>query len=115
MTTGTKKEAKSSKLAVIKTGGRQFVVEEGKIIKIEKLDAKEVKDGKVSFDQILLKSDGEKVEIGEPVLKGSVLGDVVEEGRNKKIMVVHYKAKSRYFKKNGHRQPFMKVKITKIS
>jgi large subunit ribosomal protein L21 len=115
MTTGTKKEAKSSKLAIIKTGGKQFVVEEGKIIKIEKLDVKEVKDGKVSFDQILLKSDGKDVEIGTPVLKGTVDGEIVEEGRDKKIMVIHYKAKSRYFKKNGHRQPFMRVKITKIS
>lgn len=119
MTTETKKEAKSekssNKLAVIKTGGKQYAVREGETIKIEKLDQKEVKGGKVSFDQVLMVAEGDKVEIGTPVLKSTVSGELVEEGRDKKVTVIHYKAKSRYYKKAGHRQPFMKVKITKIA
>ncbi len=115
MTKETKTESNSNKLAVIKTGGKQYVAREGEVIKIEKLDAKQVEDGKVSFDEVLMAVNGDKIEFGTPFLKTTVSGEIVEEGRNKKIMVIHYKAKSRYFKKNGHRQPFMKVKITKIS
>jgi large subunit ribosomal protein L21 len=108
--------SKSSKLAVIKTGGKQYLVEEGQIIKIEKIkgfDAEKSK-GKVVFDEVLLLIDGEKVEVGTPSVKSKVEAEVIEEGRSKKVSVIKYKSKSRYFRNKGHRQPFLKVKITKI-
>ena len=116
MATETKTETKSAKLAVIKTGGKQYLVEEGQTIKIEKILDKSVDDkGKVTFEEVLMISNGSKVDLGTPVLdKVEVLGELVGEGRDKKISVIHFKSKSRYFKKIGHRQPFMKVKITKI-
>ncbi|HRY30963.1 MAG TPA: 50S ribosomal protein L21 [Candidatus Paceibacterota bacterium] len=108
-------EASPNKSAVIQTGAKQYFVREGDIIKVEKISDKLVKAGKVSFDEVLLTADGDKVEIGAPILKNSVSAEILENGRDKKITVIHYKAKSRYFKKNGHRQPFTKVKILKIS
>ncbi|TSC83448.1 MAG: 50S ribosomal protein L21 [Parcubacteria group bacterium Gr01-1014_17] len=98
--------------AIIETGGKQYRVSNGDAIKIEKLP--DVKEGAaVVFDKILLTDDGAKTVVGAPYISGvSVNGEVIEEGRNKKIEVVKYKAKSRYFKLRGHRQPFMKVKIT---
>jgi large subunit ribosomal protein L21 len=111
MATKTRKTDIESNFAVIKTGGKQYVVRVGDIIKIEKLDQTE---GKVSFDQVLAVSNGEDLNIGTPNLKSVVEGEIVEVGRDKKITVIKYKAKSNYFKKNGHRQPFAKVKITSI-
>ncbi len=108
-------EASPNKSAGIQTGAKQYFVREGDIIKVEKISDKLVKAGKVSFDEVLLTADGDKVEIGAPILKNSVSAEILENGRDKKITVIHYKAKSRYFKKNGHRQPFTKVKILKIS
>ena len=115
-----KKEPKASqkegeKLAVIRTGGKQYLVREGDVVKIEKLSAEAIKGGKVDFKEVLMVCEGEKVKIGRPLITGQkVSAEVLEEGRDKKISVVHYKSKSRYFKRNGHRQPFLKVKITKI-
>ena len=99
-------------IAVIKTGGKQYLVKEGDVLKIEKLEAK-VGD-EVSFE-MLLKAEGDKVEIGMPILTGKVTTEVIEQGRDPKITVVHYKAKSRYTRRRGHRQPFTKVKIKKIT
>lgn len=98
--------------AVIKTGGKQYLVQEGELLKVEKLDAN-VGD-KVDFE-MLLKADGEKVDVGTPTLSAKVSAEVVEQGRNAKIEVVKYKAKSRYTRRVGHRQHFTKVKITKIA
>jgi large subunit ribosomal protein L21 len=81
-------------------------------LKIEKI-AGEVGE-KVSFDEVLLVDDGSKVQLGTPTLKASVSAEVVEQGRAQKVTVIRYRAKSRYFKKNGHRQPFTKVKITGV-
>lgn len=107
---------KAQKLAVIRTGSKQYLVQEGDVLNIEKLSEKDKKDGKVTFDEILLVIDGEKVDLGTPTVSGKkVEAEVVEEGRDKKISVVHYKSKSRYFKRNGHRQPFTRIKITKIA
>lgn len=116
MTTETKKDTKNSKLAVIKTGGKQYLVGEGQVIKIEKLDPKSVgKDGKITFDEVLMISEGDKVNIGTPNLeKAKVEAELVEEGRDKKVSVVRYRSKSRHFVRNGHRQPFMRVRISKI-
>lgn len=101
--------------AVIKTGGKQYKVSEGDVIKIERL-AKEYKKGaKVVFDKVLLYDDGKTTKIGVPYLdKAKVTGSFVEEGKAKKINVIKFKSKSRYFKKRGHRQPYNKVKIAKI-
>lgn len=99
---------------VVETGGKQFRVEEGDTIKIEKLSGVKVGDS-VTFDKVLLMDDGTKTIIGTPYIDGAkVEVQISEEGRNKKIEVVKYKAKSRYFKLRGHRQPFMKVKVAKI-
>lgn len=101
-----------SKVAVIKTGGKQYIVEEGDVVKIEKIAGKEGE--KVSFDEVLFVDDGSKAALGTPTVKAAVSGEVLEQGRAQKVTVIRYRAKSRYFKKNGHRQPFTKVKITGI-
>ena len=100
--------------AVIKTGGKQYVVREGQKLKIEKLPGEKGKN--VEFEVLLLaEDDGSKVDVGTPTLKGKkVSGEIVEQGRGKKIEVVKYKPKSRYTRRYGHRQPYTKVVITKI-
>lgn len=99
--------------AVIKTGGKQYLVSEGKKIKIEKLEAEEGKE--VIFDQVLLLEKSKKLEIGAPVIAGAkVAGKVLKQGRADKIVVFKYKPKKRYKKKQGHRQSFTEVEITKI-
>mgnify|MGYP006309830859 CR=1 FL=1 len=100
--------------AVIATGGKQYIVEEGDVIKVEKLDAE---DGdKIKFDQVLmLEKDGE-YQFGQPLLADNyVEGVVLRQGRAKKIIVFKYKPKKKYQKKSGHRQSFTEVKIEKIS
>lgn len=110
--------------AVIQTGGKQYKVEVGDILKIEKL-SQEAKPGekakihdegaKITFDKILLVDDGSATKIGMPYIAGATVGAIVlGDGRHKKIDVVKYRAKSRYHKKNGHRQPFTEVKIESI-
>jgi len=99
--------------AVIKTGGKQYKVAEGDVLMIEKLDTTE---GTVTFDEVLLITDGDKVTLGKPMIKGATVGaKIIETGKDKKKMVFKYKAKTRQRKKKGHRQPFTKVQITKIS
>lgn len=99
-------------IAVIETGGKQYLVKEGDVLNIEKLDKK---PGETVEFEALLKAEGENVEVGTPKLSANVSAEVVEEGREKKVEVVKYKAKSRYLKRYGHRQPFTKIKITKIA
>ena len=101
------------KYAVIAACGKQYKVSEGDVIKVEKLG---VADGEtVTFDKVLLVSDGETV-IGNPTIAGaSVTASVVCEGKDKKVVVYKYKRKTGYHKKNGHRQLFTKVKIEKIN
>jgi large subunit ribosomal protein L21 len=102
-----------AKIAVIATGGKQYLVTEGAVLNVEKLEG-EV-GGKVTFDQVLLVDDGSKTQVGNPTVKGAkVSAEVVADGRDQKVTVIHYRAKSRYFKKAGHRQPFTKVKITAL-
>lgn len=99
--------------AIIATGGKQYKVEEGDVIKVEKLG---VEAGEtVTFDQVLVVSDGE-TKVGTPTVAGaSVTATVVSEGKAKKVIVYRYKRKTGYHKKNGHRQPFTQVKIDKIN
>lgn len=98
--------------AVIQTGGKQYTVSKGDVISIEKLSDTQKEGDKVVFDKVLLVDDGKNTTIGTPFIeKASVKATVVKIGREAKVVVVHYKQKSRYFKKNGHRQPFVQVKI----
>lgn len=99
--------------AVVATGGKQYKVQEGEILRVEKL-AGEV-GTEVAFDQVLMLSDGENVTIGKPVLEGAqVKAHIVEQGKSKKIIVFKYKRRKRYRRKQGHRQPFTAVKIDAI-
>lgn len=99
--------------AVIKTGGKQYIVKEGQVLTIEKLDH----DGdKVTFDEVLLVANEKTATIGQPMVKGAkVTATILEEGKGEKKIVFRYKAKTRYHKKKGHRQLFTKVKINKIT
>jgi large subunit ribosomal protein L21 len=98
-------------IAVIKTGGKQYLVEEGDVLSVEKLDLEAGKSLKL---ETLMKADGDKLELGTPVLTAQVSAEVVSHGRGVKISVVKYKAKSRYTRRVGHRQDFTKIKIVKI-
>lgn len=100
-------------LAVIKTGGKQYIVKSGQKLKIEKL-SKEIGD-EVVFDEVLLIQKGEKTEVGTPFIKGAaVRAKVLSQGKGKKVVIVKYKPKVRYHKKTGHRQRFTEVEITEI-
>ena len=99
--------------AIIKTGGKQYMVAEGDVIMVEKLAAGEGEA--VVFDQVLTVVNDADVKIGTPVVEGAkVTGKVEAQGKDKKILVFKYKAKSNYRKRQGHRQPFTKVVIEKI-
>jgi len=101
--------------AVIHTGGKQYKVSAGGFVSIEKITGTYKKGDKLTFDKVLLVDDGKDTTIGTPYIKGAkVEAEIVEIGRTRKVMVVKYKQKSRYLKRNGHRQPFFKVKITSI-
>ena len=98
--------------AIIATGGKLYRVSEGDVIYIEKIDA--LVDSTVSFDVLLMGDDGD-VKIGTPVVEGvKVEGKVVGQIRGEKIVVYKYKSKKNYRRKQGHRQPYTKVEITKI-
>lgn len=99
--------------AVIQTGGKQYKVTEGQVLSVEKL----VHDGdSIVFDEVLLVGTDDSATVGQPLVKGaSVVATVLTEGKGEKKMVFRYKAKTRYHKKKGHRQPFTMVRITKIS
>ena len=100
--------------AIIKTGGKQYRVQEGDIITIEKLEA--AADETVTFDQVLTVVNDGSVKVGTPLVNGAkVTGKVVEHGKGKKILVFKYKAKSNYRRRQGHRQPFTKVRIESIN
>jgi len=98
--------------AVIKTGGKQYKVAEGDVLRVEKLESK---DGNLIFDNVLLVVNGE-VKLGKPVVAGAkVTAKVLEDGKGEKKMVFRYKSKTRQHKKKGHRQPYTKIQITKIT
>ena len=99
--------------AIIETGGKQVKVEEGQTIYVEKLNVEE--GGSVTFDKVLFVGGGD-VKVGSPVVEGAtVTGKVEKQGKDKKIIVFKYKAKKNNRKKQGHRQPYTKVTIEKIS
>jgi large subunit ribosomal protein L21 len=105
--------------AVIQTGGKQYIVKPGDIIQIEKLSGYDVKrpekGDKIVFKEVLLVDDGDSTTLGAPFIAGAeVVGTLVEEGREKKVITLKYKSKVRYHNKKGHRQPFSRVKIETI-
>ena len=99
--------------AVIKTGGKQYRVEEGDVVRIEKI---EVATGEaVDFDQVLLVANGDDVKVGQPMLDGAeVTAEVLEQGRHKKIKIVKFRRRKHSRKQQGHRQWYTAVKITGI-
>lgn len=100
------------KYAVVETGGKQYKVSEGDVIKVEKLDVEA--GGLVDLEKVLL-IGGEEVKIGAPYVEGAkVTAEVVKNGKTKKIIVFKYKAKKNYRRKQGHRQPYTELKITSI-
>lgn len=96
----------------MKSGGKQYKVQEGDVITVEKLKA-EAGDT-ITFDKVLLMSDGKEVKVGTPYLAEAVTGSVVENGKGKKVIIFKYKAKKDYRKKQGHRQPYTIVKIESL-
>jgi large subunit ribosomal protein L21 len=97
--------------AVIKTGGKQYKVSEGDEIFIEKLEGEAGQT--VTFDEVLAIGDDSGIKAGSD-LKASVKGEIVSQGKNKKITVLKYKAKKGYRRKNGHRQPYTRVRVSSI-
>jgi len=108
-----KSKPKYGEFAVIETGGKQYVVYVGDVVTIERLKEEYKEGDKVVFDKVLLVDNGkDTTTIGTPYIKGAkVTASFEKEGKSKKIDVIKFKSKSRYFKKYGHRQMFNKVKI----
>ena len=99
--------------AVIETGGKQYRVQEGDVITVEKLNA-EAGDV-VTFDKVLVLGEGKDIKVGAPYVGTAVTGTVVENGKGQKVIIFKYKAKKDYRKKQGHRQPYTLVEITSIA
>jgi len=100
--------------AVVTTGGKQYRVQKGETLKIEKIPGDI--GSQVEFDQVLMVSDGDRVEIGQPLVENAVVNaHIVEQGKHKKILVFKYKRRKRYRRTQGHRQQFTAVKIDDIS
>lgn len=99
--------------AVVATGGKQYRVQEGDTLRIEKIPGEVGSD--VAFDQVLMVSDGDDVKVGQPVVENAIVnGTIVEQGKGRKILVFKYKRRKRYRRKQGHRQLFTAVKIGTI-
>ena len=101
--------------AVIQTGGKQYKVAVGDAIAVEKLAGDHKVGDKVTISEVVLTDDGKTTTLGAPFIKGSTVSATISEiGRLDKVLVVRYRQKSRYHKKNGHRQPFMTLTIDSI-
>ena len=102
-----------AKIAIIETGGKQYLVTNDTVLTVEKLPT--AKDGKITFDKVLLTDDGSATKVGNPYVEGAkVSAELIADGRSKKVTVIRYRQKSRHFVKKGHRQPFTKVRITAL-
>ncbi len=100
--------------AVVEWGGKQYKIEEGSILDVEKIDGEE--GSLVVFDKVLLYSDGDKIHVGNPYIEGMQVKATLEEQRKgKKVIVFKYRRRHKYRVKNGHRQRLSRVKINKIS
>lgn len=99
--------------AIIETGGKQYRVREGEVLRVERLDAEP--DSEVTFDRVLAVGEGAELRVGTPTVEGArVVGRVVGHGRDRKIIVFKYKPKVNYRRKKGHRQAFTTVRIDRI-
>lgn len=113
--TTKKAPAESTEFAVIFTGGKQYKVAVGDVLKVEKLDGEFKLGDKIIFDKVLLVDNGIDTTIGSPYIANATVESLFQKaGKGKTVKVVKYKQKSRYLKKNGHRQPFIEVKISAI-
>ncbi len=102
-----------TQLAVIKTGGKQYIIAPGQKLKIEKIEKKEGEE--IIFKEVLLLEKNKKAEIGTPFVKDvKVIGKVLKQGKGKKVIVFKYQAKKREKTKKGHRQTFTEIEITEI-
>jgi large subunit ribosomal protein L21 len=109
------KAAKTGDFAIFQTGGKQYLVSEGDTLKIEKIKGDHKVGDSVAFEDVLLVESGSDTTIGAPFIKGAkVSAEIKKIARAPKVTVIKYKAKSNYFKKRGHRQPFFEVKISSI-
>ena len=100
--------------AVIETGGKQYKVEAGDVIRVEKLNAEE--GAEITFDKVLMAGEGSDVKVGAPTVEGAaVTAKVLGNGKAKKVVVFKMKRKKNYRRKKGHRQPFTKVEITAVN
>ncbi len=105
----------NKEFAVIHTGGKQYQVSVGDLLRIEKLEGDFKLGDKMIFDKVLLVDNGKDTTIGTPYIAGATVEALFQKaGHDKKVIVIKYKAKSRYFKKNGHKQPNMIIKISAI-
>lgn len=105
--------------AVIATGGKQYRVQPGETIQVERLNDEQGQareSGAITFDEVLLVADGEKVTVGTPTVAGvKVSAEIVGTGRGEKLLIYKYRRRKGYRRKTGHRQPFTAVKITGIN
>ncbi len=104
----------ANQIAVIKTGGKQYKVRVGQVIRVEKINQEPGQE--VKFETLLVATtDGQEVKLGTPSLGQKVSGKIIEQGRGRKITVIKFKNKIRYLRTKGHRQPYTKVEITQIA
>lgn len=104
-----------AKIAIIETGGKQYVVTQDSVLSVETIKGASKAGDKITFDKVLLTDDGSSTKVGAPYISGAkVTAELVENGRAPKLVVMRYRQKSRYYKKNGHRQPYAKVRITAL-
>ncbi len=102
------------KVAIIASGGKQYLVKEGEVVRVEKIAVAEGE--KVQFGEVLLVDDGEKTVVGTPYISGAVIeATMVREGRAKKILVQKFKSKVNYKRRLGHRQSFSEISVTKVA
>jgi large subunit ribosomal protein L21 len=106
-------EEQTKDFAVIAAGGKQYVVHEGDEVDLEKLDADEGEE--VEFEAVLAAGDDDDIDIGDPEVSNTVVGEVIEHGQGEKVKVMKFKRKKNYKRVYGHRQPYTTVKITEIN
>ena len=105
-----------SAISIIETGGKQYVVGVGSKIHIESMSGPFKEGDELVFDKVLLSHEGSNTTVGAPYIDGAkVKAEITKIGRAPKVVVIKYKAKSRYFKKRGHRQPYFEVKVTSVA
>jgi large subunit ribosomal protein L21 len=107
---------KADSFAIIATGGKQYLVTEGQKVRIEKILGGHKVGDTLTFEEVLMTGSGDKVSVGAPTVSGAkVSAEITAIGKADKVTVIKYKAKSRYFKKRGHRQPYFEVKVGKVA